>query len=52
MLYIASILTFHADRFDVLHDLLRHCFTLHDHVHGHQGQLLGLGLVEQAPDLL
>ena len=31
-LCIASSLPLHADRFDVLHDLLRHCFTLHGHV--------------------
>ena len=28
-LYIASTLPLHADRFDVPHDLLQHCFTLH-----------------------
>ena len=31
-LYIASTLPLHTDRFDVLHDLLQPCFTLHDHV--------------------
>ena len=28
--------------FDVLHDLLQPCLTLHGHVRGHQDQLLGL----------
>ena len=28
MLHIASSLNLHANRFDVLHDLLQHCFTL------------------------
>ena len=43
MLYIASTLPRHADRFNVPHDLLQHLFTLHDHVRGHQDQLLGVG---------
>ena len=43
MLFIASTLPRHADRLDVLHDLLPHCFTLHGHVRGHQDQLLGVG---------
>ena len=42
MFFIASSLPFHADRFDVLHHLLQHCFTLHCHVRGHQDQLLGV----------
>ena len=29
LLYITSLLLFHADCFDVLHDLLQHYFTLH-----------------------
>ena len=43
MLYFASTLPLHADRFDVLHDLLQHLFTLHDHVRGHQDQHLVVG---------
>ena len=43
MLYIASSLPLHTDRFDVLHDLLQDYFTLHGHVRGHQDQLLGVG---------
>ena len=42
MLYIASTLPLHADRFDVLHDLLQHCYVLFGHVQGHQGQFLGV----------
>ena len=43
MLYIASTLPLHTDRFDVLRDLLQDYFTLHGHVRGHQDQLLGVG---------
>ena len=43
MLYIASTLPLHTDRFDVLHDLLWLYYTLHDHVWGHQDQVVGLG---------
>ena len=43
MLYFASTLPLHADRFDVPHNLLLHCFTLHGHGRGHQDQLLGVG---------
>ena len=43
ILFIASTLTLLANRFDVLHDLLQHWFTLHGHVRGHQDQLLGVG---------
>ena len=40
MLHIASSLNLHDNRFDVLHDLLQHCFPLHVRVRGHQDQLL------------
>ena len=43
MLYIASTLPLHTDRFDVQHDLLQHCFTLHGHVRDQQDQLLEVG---------
>ena len=43
MLYIVSTLPLHTDRFDVQHDLLQDYFTLHDHVRGHQDQLLEVG---------
>ena len=43
MLDIASTLPLHADLFDVLHDLLHHCYALHGHVRGHQDQLLEVG---------
>ena len=43
MLFIESTLPLHTDRFDVLHDLLQQCFTVHGHVRGHQDQLLGVG---------
>ena len=58
MFFIASILPFHADCFDVLHALLQHCYAHHAHVRGHQDQLLGveelreLELQRQARDLL
>ena len=42
-LCIASTLPLYADRFDVLHDLLHHCYALHGHVRGHQDQLLEVG---------
>ena len=32
MLFIAFALPLHADRFDVMHDILQHCYELHDHV--------------------
>ena len=43
MLFIASTLPLHADRFDAPHHLLLHYFKLHGHVCGHQDQLLGVG---------
>ena len=43
VLFIASTLPLHADRCDVLHALLQHCFTLHGHVRSHQDQLLVVG---------
>ena len=45
MLYIAFNLPLHADRFDVLHDLLQHCYVLYGHVQGHQDQLLEAGVL-------
>ena len=51
-LYIASLLPLHTDRFDVLHDLLQHCFTLHGHVRGHQDQLLEPGVLWQVDNFL
>ena len=42
MLFFASTLPFHTDRFDVLHHPLQHCFTLHGHVRDYQDQLLGV----------
>ena len=43
VLFIASTLPLHADRCDVLHPILQHCFTLCGHVRGHQDQLLVVG---------
>ena len=43
MLFNATTLTLHADRFDVPHHLLLLNFTLHGHVRVHQDQLLGVG---------
>ena len=43
VLCIASILPPHADRLDVLHNLLHHCYALHGHARGHQDQLLEVG---------
>ena len=43
MLYSAANLLLRADCFDVLHDLLQHCFTLHGHVRDQQDQLLEVG---------
>ena len=43
MLFIATGMTLHSDRFDVLHDLLEHYFPLHGHVRGHQDLLLWVG---------
>ena len=40
MLYIASTLLFHADRFDVLPELLQHYFEPHGSACAHQDQLL------------
>ena len=51
MLYIAFTLPLHADRFDVPHGLLQHCFTLHGHVRGHQDQLLEPGVLRQGDNL-
>ena len=48
MLYVASTLPLHADSFDVLHDLLQHCYVLHGHVQGHQDQLLEVGELHHA----
>ena len=45
MLYIASTLSLHADRFDVPHHILQHCLTFHGHVRGDQDQLLGVGVL-------
>ena len=36
MLGVTCNLPVHADRFDVLHDLLQHCHVLHGHARGHQ----------------
>ena len=43
LLYIAFTLPFHANRFNVLHDFLQHCYTLHGHVQAHQDQLPRVG---------
>ena len=43
LMFIVSTLPINADCFDVLHDLLQHCLTLHGHDLGHQDQLLGAG---------
>ena len=45
MLYIASTLSLHADRFDVLHDLLQRYLTFHGRVHAHQEQVPDHGVV-------
>ena len=51
-IYIASALPLSAVRFDVLHTLLQHRNALHGHVHGHHGQLLGLGQLGIVENLL
>ena len=52
MLHIACNLPVHADRFDVLHDLLQHCHVLYGHVRGHQDLLLEPEVLRQVDNLL
>ena len=52
LLYAALSSPFHADRFDVRHDLLQHFYALHGHVRGHQDHHLAQGVLEQVNNLL
>ena len=47
LLCLAFTLQRYADWFDIPHNLLALVYTTHGHVRVHQGQLLGLGLLEK-----